>query len=65
MNDAFCASAEEGMIKSWQKVGFRRPDEPKLHFHPSTDNELQWPKERGPGKTALEKTPIFVELNEK
>lgn len=49
MNYAFHAFGEEGMIKSWQKGGFRRPDEQNLHFHPSMHGDLPWPKKGGPG----------------
>lgn len=51
---SFHAFGEEGMIKSQQKVGFRRLDEPKLYFHPSTDDTLLWPKQGGVGNTGVD-----------
>lgn len=51
INYAFHDFEEEGSIKSCQKVGFKRPDEPKPHFDPFTHGNLPWPKEGSPGNT--------------
>lgn len=52
------------MVKSCQKVGFRRPDESKLRFDPFTHGDLPWPKEGGPGNTG-DLWRRHEELNEK
>lgn len=64
INCAFHGFEEEGMVKSCQKVGFRRPDESKLRFDPFTHGDLPWPKEGGPGNTG-DLWRRHEELNEK
>lgn len=51
INYALHGFEEKGMVNSCQKVGFRRSDEPKLHFDPFIHGDLSWPKEGGPGNT--------------